>query len=252
MSTRESIRRLLDWKTALAEIGVIVAGIVLALAVDRWAEDRRDAEIADGYIARLRADVATDLAAYAETVAWSRSIDDSALYVLEVYRGRNPPPGEYDTMALHLFRASWGSKGRTTTTTWDDLVSTGNIALLPVNVRDALTEYYGLKSSYERRLSEMEDTARSGYWRVPERVLGPDLVPVIWLGIQGRTPQFNVQPGELGLSESDGQTTIDRLRSIDNLEALLAEIRHQMVQREILFGERLPKAARELDAVLKG
>jgi hypothetical protein len=37
------------------------------------------------------------------------------------------------------------------------------MALLPVNVRDAPTHYHGLKASYERRLSELEDIARLGY-----------------------------------------------------------------------------------------
>lgn len=251
MPTRERIHRLINWKTALAELLILVAGILLALAVDRWVEEQRDAKTANEYVARLRSDVATDLAAYADTVAWSHSIDDSSVYVLHIYRGRNPPPDEYDLLALHLFRASWASKGRTTTTTYDDLVSTGNMALLPVRVRDAITNYYGLKNAYERRLAVMEETARSGYWRTPEAVLGPDLTPRVWLGIQGHRPDFRVEQGELGLSEADVVQIVSRLRAIQGFEAQLSEIRHQMMQRLILFGERLPGAARELEAALQ-
>jgi hypothetical protein len=75
-------------------------------------------------------------------------------------------------------------------------------------------------------------------------------VTTVWLGIQGRSPDFKVNPGELGVSEADAGQVIERLRAVDNLETLLAEIRHRMVQRQVLFGERLPKSAREFGAVL--
>lgn len=251
MPIRNRIQRLFSWKSAIAEILILIVGILAALAVDRWAEERRDAVTAGEYITRLKNDVEVDLQAYSETVVWSRSIDNSAVFVLDVYRGRDLNSEEFDLMMLHIFRASWGSKGRTTTTTYDDLVSTGNIALLPVGVRNAITEYYGIKSSYERRIAEFEATARQGYWRVPERVLGPDLTRSVWLGIQGRTPDFSPNPGDLGLDEATVSSVVERLRSIENLELLLAEIRHQMVQREVLFGERLPKAANELAAALQ-
>ena len=251
MPIHTRIQQLFSWKSAIAEILILVVGILAALAVDRWAEEQRDQAIASEYIARLKNDVEADLQAYSETVAWSHSIDDSAAFVLDVYRGRDINSEEFDIMMLHIFRASWGSKGRTTTTTYDDLVSTGNIALLPVRVRNAITEYYGLKSSYERRIDGFENTSREGYWRVPERVLGPDLTRSVWLGIQGRTPDFFPDPGDLSLDEADVRSVVERLRSIENLEMLLAEIRHQMVQREVLFGERLPKAANELAATLQ-
>ena len=251
MSARARIERFLNWRTSTAEFLILVVGILLALAVDRWAEEYRDAQTASEYITRLRSDVATDLAAYAETVTWSHSIDDSALYVLQVYRGQDPAPEEYDLLALHMYRASRGVKGRTTTTTYDDLVSTGNMALLPVSIRDAITRYYGLKTVYETRLASLEETAVRGYWRVPEHVFGPDLAPIVWLGVQGHAPDFSVAQGDLGLSEADIRQILDRLRNVANLENLLAEIRLQMAQRTILFGERLPKAARELESALQ-
>ena len=244
-------KRLLSWKTAVAEILVLIIGIVAALAVDRWAEERRDAATAKEYISRLERDVAADLQAYADTAAWSRAIDDSAVFVLGVYRGSDPAPEEYDQFALHLFRASWGSRGESTTTTYDDLVSTGNMALLPVAVRDSITGDYSLRSAYERRLDQFEAVAIRGYWRVPARVLGADLTPEVWLRIQGRTHGFKLKQGDIGLSEGEAKATIARLRATDDLEALLAQIRHQMVQRELLFGERLPAAATKLIAVLQ-
>jgi len=245
MSTSGRFHRLLNWKTAFAEILIIVIGIMMALAVDRWAEDRRDATIARSYIERLKSDVEIDLQAYEKTVDWAQAIDKSALYVLAVYRGRNPPPEEYDLFAYHLYRASWGVMGQPTSTTYDDLISTGNLGLLDVNMRNAITEYYGLKVQYiEERVRLLEDISRQGYWRIPETVLGPDLTPTIWLAIQGNGPDFVPQIGLMGLGDSDVEKVVTALRAVGNLEALLAQIRHHMAQRRILFGERLPAAAR--------
>ena len=251
MSARARIQRLLNWKTATAEFLILVVGILLALAVDRWANDYRDAQTASKYIAQLRSDVAIDLAGHEESLVWSNVIDGSALYVLQVYRGRDPGPEEYDQLAHHIYRAAWVGTGRSTTTTYDDLVSTGNMALLPVHIRDAITRYYGIKSAYERRLTSLGDAAWLGYWRVPERVLGPDLAPAVWLGIQGRTADFSVAQGDLGLSEADARQIIDRLRDVADLETFLAEVRHHMAQQTVLFGDRLPKAARELESALQ-
>jgi len=252
MSVYGRIQRSLNWKSAIAELLIIVIGIMMALAVDRWAEERRDATIARSYVARLKNDVDVDLAGYEKTVDWAQAIDSSALYVLEVYRGRNPLPAEYDLFVFHIYRASWAVMGRSTSTTYDDLISTGNLGLLDVSVRSAITDYYGLKASYiEDRSRSLDEISRQGYWRIPEVVLGPDLAPSVWLAIQGNGPDFLPEFGLLELSDSDVDKVVNALRAVGNLETLLAQIRHNMAQRRILFGERLPDAAKRFRDVLE-
>ena len=242
----------MNWKSALAELLIIVAGIIMALAVDRWTEERRDIAAARSYVERLQRDVEFDLGAYARTVAWAQAIDNSAVYVLDVYRGRNPPREEYDLFAYHIFRASWDALRRPTHATYDDLINTGNIGLLAVSVRDALTDYHSLQQDYvERRAESFANEARRGYWRVPEAVLGPDLVPAVWLRIQGNPPDFVPEPGSMGLNEADVERIVAALRARDDLEPSLAMIRHTMAQYRILFGERMPSAADRFSEALE-
>lgn len=237
----------LDWRRGLAELLVIVTGVMIALAADRWRESQRDEHRTASYVARLKADVEADIAAFATTVEWAGAIDESCLYVLDVYRGTNPSAETADLFAYHLFRASWNLRGHTASGTYQDLVSTGNLALLPVQLRPQVTDYYTVRDYYVLdRVESFADDARTGYWRVPDIVLGPLLGPEIWRRIQGTPPDH--QPttrGEL-LGEDDLEDAVEKLRDIDDLETSLAEVRRQMAQRQIIFGERLPRAARTL------
>ena len=229
-----------------AELIIIVAGVMLALAGDRWREAERDSDLALSYVARLQSDLETDLRAFEETVQWAKAIDDSSLYVLKIYEGTDPTPATYDLFAYHIFRASWNVQGRTTSATYQDLISTGNLGLLPVQLRNEIADYYAQKEFYQKRVERYEAPEATDYWDVPDIVLGPILGPMIWEAIQGRGIDFVPEPGQMNLGDEDIDQIVRSLRGIDDLERQLAEVRNQMAQRRILFGERLPNAARNL------
>lgn len=237
----------IPWRRISVEAAAIVVSILLAFGIDAWWEQEREQDLAASYVERLRTDIEHDLAAYRLTVAWSAAIDASALYVLSVYRGKELSPEQYDEFAYHLFRTSWNMQGRTTSATYEDLVGTGNFGLLPVDLRNEITKYQGSKELYiEERVGYYAEVARHGYWRVPDVTLGPEIGPRVWLSIQGRQPDFMPEVGSLGLSDTDIAGIVDALRGIEGLETQIAEVRNQMAQRKVLFGERLPAAALNL------
>lgn len=63
----ESIRKA-DYGTLLLEMFILVAGILLALAVDRWNQDRVDAIETGRIVERLRSDTARNLQMFDETL----------------------------------------------------------------------------------------------------------------------------------------------------------------------------------------
>lgn len=68
------------WGHVLVEFVMLVVGILLALAVNNWVEDRRDARIERQYLERLVRDFDADLALLAELSEFERSqIDSGAL-----------------------------------------------------------------------------------------------------------------------------------------------------------------------------
>lgn len=238
------------WAKAAAELIIIISGVMLALAADRWREATNNNDLALSYIERLQSDLETDLRAFEETTEWAKAIDDSSLYVLTIYQGADPTTDNYDLFAYHIFRASWNVQGRTTSATYQDLISTGNLGLLPVQIRNEIADYYALREFYQARVERYEAPGNTMYWDVPDIVLGPILGPRIWEEIQGNGVDFVPTPGKLRLSDADAGRIVQALRSINNLETQMAEVRNQMAQRKILFGERMPNAARHLAEVL--
>ena len=239
------------WKRISIEAVAIVGSILLAFAIDAWWETRREVDLAQSYIARLQADIEVDLQAYEVTVAWSKAIDASSMYVLNVFRGADPSRDAYDLFAYHIFRASWALQGRASSATYDDLISTGNFRLLSVQIRTEISDYYAMKKNYiERRSRMLEEKALRGYWRVPSIVLGPEAMPRIWQFIQGRPVDFVPEIGSLKLSDADANNIVQSLQNIEGLDTQIADVRHHMAQRQILFGERLPIAARDLAGFL--
>jgi hypothetical protein len=241
----------IDWKRGTIELLIIVVGVLLALAMDRWQQSQNQDEMAVTYVDRLIADLDTDLAAYQNTTQWSVVVDEAAAFVVEVYRGREVLPTEYEHFVLAILKASWLQKGGDSSATYTDLISTGNLALLSIEDREQLSKYYSLKKSYlEIRNMMFIEKLSHNYWNMPSLLLGPDLVPQVWLSVQGRAVDYLPSPGSLNLSGSEIEAIVERLRGVEDLEKLAADVRLFMTQRKVIYGERLPNAARHLKSVL--
>jgi hypothetical protein len=227
-------------------------GVMLALAADRWQQSRNEDGLTGAYIDRLIADLDTDLAAYRGITEWSDVIDEAATFGVEVYRGREVTTVDYERFVVAILQSSWLQRGGETSATYIDLISTGNFSLLSLEVRGPVSDYYAQKEMYlvGRSATFVERLSR-GYWNVPSLILGPDLLPRVWLSIQGRERGYLPAQGSLGLTESDIGAVIERLRGIEDFEKQAADVRFFMTQRKIIYGERLPQNAHQLKALLK-
>ena len=218
---------------------------MIALAADRWREEQRNAELAAEYVQRLAKDIRIDLGDYAETAAWARLADDEVLYVLNVYRGREIEHDEYDRLVGGVMRASWGQRPRHAPETRNDLISTGNISLLPINVRSAMSAYYGDVDLYNDRWTLSLGSCFEPYWVAIGRIIGPDMIPDVWRGLR-RSPDYKIEQGALNVGRDDALAVLERLRAESGLEGVLAKVRHCHAQRIEINEERLPRAANKL------
>ena len=137
------------------ELAVIVLGVLIALAADRWSQERQESSAGAEYLARIveeiRADSALFVRGLANTVR-ARSGRDTLLMALSgesvaarqelvlevVYRAVLPPP-----------------------IAWAELNNTGLLRLLgDAEVRRAVTAYYARRRQFEESLERAERRGR--------------------------------------------------------------------------------------------
>ena len=238
-----------DWKRASVEFVTIVAGVLIALAADDWRESVRDRAAGANYRTRLDAALQSDLQQYADAGAAADSVDSAAVLVLAVYRGEEVSEDSILEFVQAVRYASSMPAPAIAVDTYNDLVTTGNLRLLPIEAREQLGAYYAEVAVFHERELIFRDRLASGYWTVPSRVLGPEVLPAAW---RARAPQVDNRPSTLGVevSRDDLRAMITRLRAIPELEAWIADVRWVMVQRASIYGETLPQRAQEVREAL--
>jgi hypothetical protein len=241
----------IDWKKGAAEFFIVVVGVMLALAADRWQQGRDEQAMAAEYLERLYVDLSTDLDVYQRVVDSSLEIDRAAQYVIDVYRGRDVSVDEREKFVMYVLAASFAPFLRGTNATYVDLINTGNLGLLPIGTRNLITTYYERKEGLISRLSMFRVAHTEGYWRLPALILGPDVLPDLWSQRAGQLASVIPAPGSLGLDTEYIDAAIARLRSIQNFEQLAGQVRYYMAQRSNINGVRLTNEARQLQEALE-
>lgn len=240
----------IDWKRAFLELVTIIAGVLIALAASDWRDSVRDRAEGANYQARLHDALGSDSTEYAEAAARAAAIDSAALAVLAVYRGREVPEDGAADFIADVLEASWMPPPAVSDDTYNDLVTTGNLRLLPIAVREGLGAYYARVRLHQAREEIFRQRLADGYWSVPAKVLGPEVLPGAWQvlagGRRGERPdaeRLDVSPARLG-------EMVSRLRAIPELESWIADVRHVMVQRQANYGEHLSERANQVRQVL--
>jgi hypothetical protein len=147
------------WVDFIAEIVVLVVGVFLGIQASNWNDDRLEKEkgrrFAEGLIEDLRKDLESRkaLVSYYEAVMSSgertvqrlnaESIDDPLAFVIDAYRA-----SEYNHRAP-------------TRATFDEIIYTGSLGLLPGAVRQSgLVDYYRWDNSLALRQAVVESPYR--------------------------------------------------------------------------------------------
>jgi len=165
----------------VAEFVVIVAGVLLALAADRWNQGRADTTLESAYMSRLAAEIRADsvqLESRLQSIPESISARDSLLGVLD---GSVTPPN----LVLTIARATPAFYLRPPST-WRELEATGSLNVLrDPAVREALSRYYGSQRvTSDRAFERVQNRGREPLYdemyrlRIFEPTIGEDGKPI--------------------------------------------------------------------------
>ena len=137
----------------LAEFTVIVVGVLVALAADRWNQARSDALLEAAYLDRLVFDIRGDslrAAAAIDEIPSAYAARDSLIAAVE---GRGALPVDMVEAIEH----AWHTLAFTSPPTWEELKATGNLVLIrDPRARQALSDYYSRREGALRNLSSAE------------------------------------------------------------------------------------------------
>lgn len=129
------------WRWLGVEFLVIVLGVLSALFVDTWLEERQDAERAAAYRERLATDLETDIAVLQSQQAYMDSVRDFGLILLADLQGERSL--EDFQLLFSAFNAAEELGFTSQSSTFEDLRNTGMLRLFDdVQLRVSIADYY--------------------------------------------------------------------------------------------------------------
>jgi len=117
------------WASLFTELILIVTGILIALAIDGWAQDRKDRDSETAYLELLRDDLTLIETELAEFVEFQKSMLSTGKAFLDALSTANPSSGDRPLHGM-LGELSIRRTLRLDSATYTDLTSTGNLQLI--------------------------------------------------------------------------------------------------------------------------
>ena len=139
----------------VGEFFLIVIGVLVALMVETALESRKDDSLSDEYIARIKNDIAADKEAIENRIDFFSDVQDFSNDVL--VWSRTERAVDQDLLLASFYAAEiWPFI--TNVSTYDDLLSTGNIRLLEdIDLRMGLSSYHNKANTSRNGWNPSED-----------------------------------------------------------------------------------------------
>jgi hypothetical protein len=144
------------WRLS-GELLVIVAGVLIALAADRWNQDRGLAESRQLYVRRLAEEIRNDSLEAAVLLSQVPQAREASRTLLRAASGDGPLPEPLQRHILTaLLRLNWPP-----VVAWTELNNTGLLGLVDdPDLRESISEYYGVRGIVQDALERAEARSR--------------------------------------------------------------------------------------------
>jgi hypothetical protein len=144
-------------KRLVGELVVVVLGVMIAIAADRWNQNRLDRSTATEYSRRLINELVADSVRLEEHARAATERRAECVRLYEVIRSTSP-----DSTALALyFDATGAPPPHRGGATFAELQRTGRLGLLPEGIAQLLFDYYGYVDGTLERLENVRRVDRS-------------------------------------------------------------------------------------------
>lgn len=135
--------RSMHWGQILVELTLLVVGILIALAVDSWIDDRRDVRLERQYLELLVRDFDSDLVTLDEALKFEQAQAAASAFAYRALRGPVVAPDQREAVARALGQLTARRTLRLGRAAYSDLLSTGNLRLIRnAALRDRIVRLY--------------------------------------------------------------------------------------------------------------
>jgi len=159
----------LDWSYAIVELAIVTVGVLIALGIDEWNDERLERAEEIDVISRLIADIDADLQGFEFRLKAIDSKEDSLLRVrAAVFNGAPDDPSAFLRDIIVGADFGW-NQGLAQRATFDDLLGSGRLQVIGnPDIRTRIADYYSHYEDSHNRIEERE-TAYPGlsYQLVP-------------------------------------------------------------------------------------
>ena len=175
----------------VGEFCVIVLGVLMALWVNNWNEERKEAVREGEYLAGILTDLKTDSSSLAYRVEIAvRGIEAAdRLLALRADQNSEAPP---DSLALWLFHAAFVDNFQVQDHTYREILGSGGLALIQSrDLRRQVSEYYRRLESAEFFTDYYKDEETSYFDLLEERLPTPAYLAISLAPEEGEPPRFD-------------------------------------------------------------
>ena len=138
-----------DWSTIAIELVILIIGVFLGIQVSNWNEARVSENKSQEYMIRLLDDLKTDIDVIDQRLVYWQRVSDEGRKVVE-FAEAGASTDEPWLLILALYNASQINGYRAKSTTFDELVSSGELAFIRDSaLRADLANYYGSSSGLD-------------------------------------------------------------------------------------------------------
>ena len=135
------------WSGVFIELAIVVVGVFIGLQVNNWNQARADGHLGQDYVKRLTRDLQENLTGLRAEIAYDSAVLESAQRTDELLRAADPDPR---ALVVNAYRASELIYNAPVRATWDQIVSSGHLGLLPAGAAESgLSQYYAFDTAQD-------------------------------------------------------------------------------------------------------
>lgn len=156
-----------QWAEFITELAIVVAGVFFAIQAANWNDDRLEREKGRLFAERLIADIRKDLDSSRALVSYYEAVIESGERAVEQLNAETID--DPSAFIIDAYRATEYNHRSRTRVTFDEIVSTGSLGLIPASARQAgIVDYF----AYDNSLA-MREAVRSSPYRLRVRSILP-------------------------------------------------------------------------------